>query len=79
MQEVDIYARLGDIFRDVFLRDDIVLRPDLTAKDVVGWDSFKQVEIMVTAEEAFGIRFHSREVDTLKNVGDLVRIISAKL
>ena len=29
----DIYAALTEIFSDIFMRDDIVLRPDLSARD----------------------------------------------
>ena len=63
MSEAEIYAGLGEIFRDVFLSDDIQLRPELSAKDVPGWDSFKQIDIILAVEE---------------NVGDLVRVIAAR-
>ena len=62
----------------MFLRDDIVLTPGLTAKDVQGWDSFKQIEIIMAIEEQFGIKFTTRELDSLQNVGDLVRVVAAK-
>ena len=50
MSEAEIYAGLGEIFRDVFLSDDIQLRPELSAKDVPGWDSFKQIDIILAVE-----------------------------
>ena len=74
----EIYAALTPIFRDVFLRDDLELRPDLSAKDVEGWDSFKQIEIILAAEARFGIKMSTRELDSLRSVGDLVRVIAAK-
>jgi acyl carrier protein len=46
--EADIYTALEAIFADVFMRDDIRLSAATTAKDVAGWDSFKQVEIFRT-------------------------------
>lgn len=76
--EAEIYAALTEIFRDVFVRDDLVLRPELTAKDVNGWDSFKQVEIIITTEERFGIKMTTRELDSLRNVGDLARVVAEK-
>lgn len=76
--EAEIYAALTEIFRDVFVRDDLVLRPELTAKDVNGWDSFKQVEIIITIEERFGIKMTTRELDSLRNVGDLARVVAEK-
>jgi acyl carrier protein len=77
MAEAALYEALSEIFRDLFMRD-VPLRPDLSAKDVPGWDSFKQIEIIVALEEHYGIKFHTRELDSLHNVGDLVRVLSGK-
>ena len=76
--EAAIYGALTEIFQDVFLRDDLVLKPELTAKDVQGWDSFKQIEIVMAIEEKFGIRMTTRELDGLQDVGDLVRVVMAR-
>ncbi len=76
--EPEICAALIDIFADVFQRP-VPLNAGLTARDVQGWDSFKQIEIIMAAEEKFAIRFTTRELDSLQSVGDLVRIIGAKL
>lgn len=78
MQEPEVYAALTEIFRDVFMRDDMELKPDLTAKDVKGWDSFKQIEIIIAVEEKYGVKFHTKELDSLGNVGDLARVVMAK-
>jgi acyl carrier protein len=76
--EAEIYPALSTIFHDVFLRDDLALTPELTSKDVQGWDSFKQIEIIMATEEQWKIRFSTRELDSLRSVGDLVRVIGAK-
>jgi acyl carrier protein len=76
--EADIYSALTEIFHDVFLRDDITLRPDLTAKQVQGWDSFKQIEIIMACEEKWHIKFKTRELDSLQAVGDLVKLVETK-
>jgi acyl carrier protein len=76
--ESEVYTELTGIFHEVFLRDDIVLAPQMTAKDVDGWDSFKQIEILVSLEEKYGIKFRTKELDGLANVGDLVRTVLAK-
>jgi acyl carrier protein len=78
MSEAEIYAALREIFQDVFLQDDIVLCPDLTAKDVPGWDSFKQINIILAVEAKYKIDINTRDLDSLHNVGDLVRVIAAK-
>jgi acyl carrier protein len=76
--EVEIYPALNEIFADVFMRDDLKLTPALTAKDVQGWDSFKQIEIIMASEERWGIKFNTRELDSLQSVGDLVKVIESK-
>ena len=76
--EAEIYPALTTIFRDLFLRDDLTLTAELTAKQVHGWDSFKQIEIIMASEEHWKIRFNTRELDALNCVGDLVRTIGAK-
>lgn len=76
--EAQIYSGLTEIFHDVFMRGDLVLKPELSAKDVQGWDSFKQIEIIMATEEKFAVRFTTRELDSLQSVGDLVRVIAGK-
>ncbi len=79
MTEQEIYAALSEVFGDVFLRDDLALTPGLSAKDVPGWDSFKQIEIVMATEQRFGIKLRTREIDGLKSVGDLADLVSLKL
>ncbi len=78
MAEPRVYAELTEIFRDVFMREDLELRPELTAKDVQGWDSFKQIDIILAVEEKYRIKLNTRELDSLHNVEDLVRVITGK-
>ena len=73
-----VYTELTEVFHDVFMRDDIVLSPGLTAKQVQGWDSFKQIEIIMASEEKWKIKFNTRELDSLLSVGDLAKMIVAK-
>ncbi len=61
------------------MRDDIALKPELSAKDVPGWDSFKQIEIIIATEERFAIKATTRELDRLRCVGDLAQLIGSKI
>ncbi len=76
--EAEIYTALTEMFRDIFQRDDMELTPTLNARDVQGWDSFKQIEIVMASEERWGIKFRTRELDSLQSVGDLVAMIGRK-
>ncbi len=78
MDEPQIYARLTEIFEDVFDEDSIQITPELTAKDVDGWDSLTHIRLILTIEKAFRIRFSTSEIGNLENVGDLVARIKAR-
>ena len=75
MTDGEIYEQLTEIIRDVLMNFDLVLRPDLTAKEVDGWDSYKMIEIIIAVESHFGLKVKSKELDDMENVGDLVTLI----
>jgi acyl carrier protein len=75
MTEVEVYQGLTQIFRELFPRTKVALSASLTARDVVGWDSMKQVELLMSAEELFDIKFKSKDVENLAAIGDLVAAI----
>ena len=76
--ESEVYAGLTDVFHEVFGDDTIKLTPTTSAEQVAGWDSIKMVTIIISVEQQFDIKLRSREVDQLKNVGDLATLIQAK-
>lgn len=70
---------LREIMRDVFDDEEINPTEAMTADDVDGWDSLSHIRLMVSIEKHFGIQFTNAEVENLRNVGDLLRTIEAKL
>jgi len=78
MDESHIYARLAEIFQDVFDEDSIKVTPELSARDVDGWDSLTHIRLILTVEKAFKIKFSTSEIGKLENVGDLVALIKAR-
>ncbi len=74
MTEDESYAVLRPIFARVFGRD-VALRPEMTARDVVGWDSLKHFDIIMDIEDALGIEVDGSKLQDLADVGDLARLI----
>jgi acyl carrier protein len=74
----DTYQELTSVFRDVFDDETITLGPETTSNDIAGWDSQAHVTLIVATEMRFGIRFLTAELESLRNVADLVRLIEAK-
>jgi acyl carrier protein len=78
VDEPQIYARLTEIFEDVFDDDSITVSPQLSANEVDGWDSLTHIRLMLTVEKAFRIKFSVPEISALQNVGDLVTLIKKR-
>lgn len=70
---------LDQIFCMVFDDDTIQIRPDMTANDVDGWDSLSHINLIITIEAKFKIRFTRKELLKQRNVGDLITDIERKL
>jgi acyl carrier protein len=79
MDSQEILAQLTEIVREVVEDDDLVLRPDMTAEDVPGWDSMAHINIIVATEMRFAIKFRASETEELRDVGGFVELIEAKL
>jgi acyl carrier protein len=78
MREPEIYDRLNDIFRDVIGDDSIVLAPETTAEDIEGWDSVTHISLLVSIETQYRIKIRTDEMETLRNVGEMVNLIRRK-
>ncbi len=78
MTEEKIYERLNVVFRDVFDDDDITVTAATTADDIEDWDSIEHINLVGAVEDEFGLRFKMGEVSGMKNVGEMVAIISKR-
>jgi acyl carrier protein len=79
MTDVEVRDRLAGVFRDVFDDQSIVIFDDMTANDIDGWDSLTHITLIVAAEKAFGVKFTTRDIQSLLNVGGFVALIHRKL
>lgn len=70
---------LQNIFRDVFGNPTMVINEEMSANDVDDWTSLVHMQLLATIEEHFGIKFATRDIRKMKNVGDLLKSIDSKL
>ena len=70
------------IFRDVFGDDQLILREDMRAEDVPGWDSLAHLNLVIAIEKRLGVRFSNAEISRLKEhgqtIGTLLELIRLK-
>jgi acyl carrier protein len=79
MERNEVIAKLTPVFREVFAEPNLELNDDMTAADVENWDSLTHMIMITKVEDMFGIKFKLRELNKLKNVGNLCDIIVEKL
>ena len=74
----EVIHQLNPIFCNVF--DDEALKIDAhtSAQDVDEWDSLSHIRLIISIEKALGIQFSAGEIDDLKNVGEMARLILKK-
>ena len=79
MDEKKILERLTPIFRDIFDDDSIIVTGETSAKDIEDWDSLSQIRLVAAIEKDFGIKFKFGELNSLRNVGEMLSVIKQKI
>lgn len=79
MERKEVMDQLTAIFRKVFGNDSLVLRDALTANDVDQWDSLSHMILITEIEKDFSIKFKLKELNKMRNVGNMVEVIISKL
>jgi acyl carrier protein len=74
----EILSRLQAVFRKAFGDPALSVSDRTTAADVPDWTSLRHVDLIVAVEQEFAVRFSTREVRQLENVGSLVDLIARK-
>jgi acyl carrier protein len=78
----DIRPDLQEVFRHVFGDGELVLRDEMTADDIDGWDSMMTINLMIAIEKKFRIKFAAAEIAGIKadgqNIGTLIQLIQKK-
>ena len=78
MPNAAVWDRVVTVIRQTFDEPVVPITRETTADDVPGWDSVSNIELLVTLELEFGVRFYTGQIAGLKNVGELVDAIEAR-
>ena len=79
MTREDVFAKVNEVFRDVFDDEDIIVEETTTADDIEDWDSLEHINLVSAIEQEFGMKFTMGQVVSMKNVGEMVDIILEKV
>ena len=75
----NVESRVAAVIAKTLGHSNFEINPALTASEVEGWDSLSHLMIITGIENEFGVRFKLKELNQLKNVGNLVTLIETKL
>lgn len=79
MERTTITEKITPVFRKVLNESSLEITDQLSANDVDNWDSLSHMLLISEIESTFNIKFKLKELNKMKNVGDLISIISTKL
>ncbi len=74
----NLNERLNNVFRDVFDDHSIMINENTTSADIEDWDSLEHINLIGAVEEEFKMRFQMKEVSSMKNVGEMMKIIAQR-
>lgn len=74
----EVLKEINAIFIDILDNESIVLTEATHADDVEEWDSLTHIQLVVAVEKHFKIRFTSKEIQSWKNVGEMITCILSK-
>ena len=66
------------ILRDALDAPTLEVTPDMTPRDVEGWDSIAMMNIVLAVQQRHVVQFRSSEIARLSSVADLVALTRAK-
>lgn len=75
----EIKIKLIKIFQDVFDNDNLKIEEGTSAIDIAEWDSLTNIQLMLSIQKQFNIKFKIEEMMKQKNVGTLIDIIYDKI
>ena len=71
-------ARIKEILEETLDVEDLTVTPELSAADVDEWDSLNHIRFIVAIEDEYTIKFTTKEIADMRNIGDLMATIDAK-
>jgi acyl carrier protein len=79
MDRKDVLQQVNAVFHDVLDDTTLVIEEETTANDVDDWDSLNHITLITAIESEFDMKFEMKEILNMKNVGEMLDIITSRM
>jgi len=79
MTEDEIFVKIKEIFQDILDDELLEIGLDSTPKEIDGWDSVVNIDIVFAVEAEFDVKFGLEGIQSISKVSDVLRLVKSGL
>ena len=79
MNKIQIFDAVVEICKVIFEDENLQLTLDSTAADFNQWDSLSHIQLILEIEKKFDLKLSLSELQNLKNINNIVELVSSKI
>ena len=79
MSNTVTFERIQKIFTTILKCDENVIQLHTNADEIDEWDSLSHIQLVLQIEKEFSIKFSLGELQDLKNIQGLVKLVESKV
>ena len=69
--------RIQNVFREVLEDEDFVLDRALKREDLEAWDSLTHIQLVLSLEKEFGVKFTTQQITKMQSVEDIISFLKS--
>lgn len=69
--------RIQNVFREVLEDEDFVLDRTLKREDLEAWDSLTHIQLVLSLEKEFGVKFTTQQITKMQSVEDIISFLKS--
>lgn len=78
MERNEILSKINIIFKETLDNEQLIISETTAAADIEEWDSLTHIQLVVAIEKKFNVKFTSLEIQSWKNVREMLDCMQKK-
>ena len=79
MERTEILQKVQELLSEIIDNEDLVLTEASSPQTVDDWDSLVHFQLVMEIQSEYGIKIGAGEIQSWKNVGDIVNTVLSKI